>query len=210
MLKLALAFILLQAALVGEGPIDRARRAQARGDLAAAQAHLEQALLDYPHLSDAIRLRQAQLYLQADSVARAEGLWREVVGRGPAGAPSRAQALAYNNLGLAAYRRGQARQALALLRLALVADADYELARRNYELILRQLPPNPPPPPTPPPPPPPQRPLPKETAGAQAQMPELSRAEALRAIEQIEQRPRKYLQQNRKTVVGRRPNGPPW
>lgn len=206
MLKLALALVLLQAALVGEGPIDRARRATTRRQLGAAQAHLEQAILDYPWLADAIRLRQAQLYLAADSLERAQALWQEVAGR----ARGDQQALALNNLALAAYRRGQAKQALALLRQALIADASYEMARRNYELILRQLPPEPPTPPPPPPIPPPQRPLPKETAGEAARMPEMSRAEALKAIDQIARRERPFLQQNRKKVIGRRPNGPPW
>lgn len=206
MAKLILLFVLLQAALVGEGPLDRARRASSRGDLAGAQAELEAAMLAYPELSPRIRLRQAQLYLGADSLVRAEGLWREAVGR----LSGRDQGQAYHNLGIAYYRRGQLSEALAALRLALIADPSYELARRHFELIARRLPPEPPIPPTPPPPPPPQRPLPKETAGEEARMPERSRAEALQAIDQIGKRERPYLQQNKKVVVGRRLNGPPW
>ncbi len=49
----------------------------------------------------------------------------------------------YTNLGFIYYKQGKKRKALQLLKQALLLDENNEIARKNYELIMRQLPPPP-------------------------------------------------------------------
>jgi tetratricopeptide (TPR) repeat protein len=140
----------------------------------------------------------AQCYFQLDSARQAATLFRAIVRE----LPREYKTVAWNQLGILAAQQNNLKEALEYFKKALQSNPDYELARFNYELILRRLQQNPPPPPPPPPPqgaPPPPR-KPTENNGRTVPWEPVTQEDVQAAYQAQVKREVQYLQQLKKSA----------
>jgi tetratricopeptide (TPR) repeat protein len=185
---------------MSDGYLETAVQLYKQGDYRRAILAYEKALAEEPTKTDLIKFNIAQCWYALDTTAKAEELYREVWQR----LPAKEKAIALSNLGVIQNSRGAKDRAMEYFKQALLADADNEQARYNYELLLKRRQQDPPPPPPPPPsrtpPPPPLKP--SENGGNTVPMP-ANPAEARKQLEDLRAREKQYLQQQRKRTKAR-------
>lgn len=200
MMRAFLAYVLVLLQAAGGGSPEVAQEAYARKDWSAAVTEWQRLAEEQPLLAGDIRFNLGLVAYQKDSFSLAMQNWRTAVKFGQPEAASAAQ----NNMGCLLLERNPDKRedALGYFRQALLLNPANELARYNYELVLRQLNQQPPEPPVKTPPPPtaenPAPPPPTEQYGAVQEDTVTSLPLAEKRYRELVERQEQFLQQLRK------------
>ena len=105
------------------------------GEYPESLRFFREALRIYPENAASIYFNMAQCMIRLDSLDQAQAYFRLAV------QPKEPQlaSLAYNNIGILEVEQLHFQDALEAFRNAMIQDPDNEVARRNYELLKRQL-----------------------------------------------------------------------
>ena len=148
-MKSLLLFILLQIPLLtadnGEYAFNRiakSNEARRQAEQAWQNQNYVEVTQQYNYLTDSLKqpdlpatLNKAHAYYKQDSTTRAKAYYQELA----LSSDKKVQSVAWQQLGLMAYKAQQLKEAAALFKNALKANPANEEARRNYELVKRLM-----------------------------------------------------------------------